>query len=275
MIVEGSARSALTLARMAQFADPKNARVRLMVAGALAARKDNSAALAIADTLLTDPIYGDDAASFRIDQLEAVGRVDEALTEARRRAVTSPNEAARIGDIESRRHNYRAAAVAYSNAVAHMGNRATAALVMAAANAYDNAGNWGAARPLLERALTLSADDPAVLNELGYGLIEHGGDATRGLRLVAKAAALSPDSAEITDSLGWAEFKRGAVLDAIPLLERAIRLDNAQAEIGEHLGDAYWAAGRRVDARYAWAAARVQADGDAVARLDGKISGRP
>ena len=274
LIVEGNGRSGLTVARMAEFAAPKNARIRLMVAGALSARKRHDVALTIADGLVNDPIYGDDAASFRIEQLEALGKFDVALSEATMRAAHSPNDRTRIGDIELRRGNFGAAAKAYQAAFDALGAKAGASLIFATANAYDNAGDWDKARPLLERAKALSPDDPALLNELGYGLITHGGPVDDGLALITKAVMLRPDDAAIIDSLGWAQFKRGAFVEAIPLLERAMQLDQAQAEIGEHLGDAYWAAGRRVDARYAWAAARVQADGEASARIDSKIAGQ-
>lgn len=274
LLVEGSGRSALTIARMAEFADPANARMRLMVAGALDVRKRHDLALVIVDTLVTDPVYGDDAASFRITQLEGLGRFDEALAAARTRAVKSSNDQGRIGDIELRRRNFAAAAVAYQMALDASGNKAAWPLIFATANAYDNAGSWSAAKPLLERALVMAPDEAAILNELGYGMIITGEGVDRGLALVSKAAMLRPDDAAIIDSLGWAQYKRGAFSQAVPLLERAVRLNQAQPEIGEHLGDAYWAEGRRVDARYAWAAARVQAQGDATARLDGKIAGQ-
>jgi Flp pilus assembly protein TadD len=274
LLVEGSGRSALTIARMAAFAAPANTRIRLMVAGALDVRKRHDLALAIVDGMISDPLYGDDAASFRIAQLEGLGRFNEALAAAQIRAAKSPNDQGRIGDIEVRRRNFTAAAAAYQIAIDALGSKAQWPLIFAAANAYDNADDWTRARPLLERALAMAPEEPAILNELGYGLIIHGEGIDRGLGLVSKAAALRPDDAAIIDSLGWAQFKRGAFAEAVPLLERAVRLDQAQPEIGEHLGDAYWAAGRRVEARYAWAAARVQATDDARARLDGKIAGQ-
>jgi tetratricopeptide (TPR) repeat protein len=274
LIVEGSPRSALTIARMAEFADPDNARIRLMVGGALAARKRHALALSIAESLLNDPVYGDDAASFRIDQLEGLGKADAALVEAEKRAATSPNDRARIGDIEMRRRNFAAAAAAYQAALAKAGDKAGWPLIFATGNAYDNAGDWARAMPLLEQALKLAPEEPAILNELGYGLISNGSNIERGLALVSKAVTLRPDDAAIVDSLGWAHYQRGAYAEAIPLLERAVRLDQAQAEIGEHLGDAYWAAGRRIEARYAWTAARIQADADAAKRLDAKLLDR-
>lgn len=272
LTVEGSGRSALTIARMAAFAAPENPRIRLNVAGALSAARRPAAALAIATELASDPVYGDDAASLRIELLERLGRSDEALAEARARADRSINDQARIGDIEMRRGNYASAAAAYEALLTRAGAASeSATMLYAAANAHGNAGNWRAARPLLERALTLSPEDPAVLNELGYGLVEQRENGERGAALIAKAASLRPDDPAIIDSLGVARLRSGAADDAVTLLERAVRLDIGQAEIGEHLGDAYWAAGRRIDARYAWAAARVQAEGAATARLDRKI----
>ncbi len=274
LIVEGSPRSALTIARMAEFASPDNPRIRLMVAGALGALKRHDQALRIADTLVDDPVYGDDAASFRIDQLQEVGNAAQALSEAQRRATASPNDQARIGDIELRRGNFTSAATAYMRALNSAGPNRGWRLIFAAANAYDSAGDWVNAQVLLERALLLAPDEPAILNQLGYGLINNKADIARGIVLVSKAVALRPDDAAMIDSLGWAHYRRGNYADAIVLLERAVRIDRAQAEIGEHLGDAYWAVGRRIEARYAWAAARVQADGTAVVRLDDKLSGK-
>jgi Tfp pilus assembly protein PilF len=272
LIVEGSARPALTFARLASFAAPANPRVQLMLAGALSGRDRHQAALAIAELLMRDPVYGADAASFRIDELEKSERIDEALAQARARAGRSANDAARVGDIQARRGNHAAAYLAYADAIARQGANADAKLVYAAGNAADLAGDWVNARPLLERALTLSSDDPAILNELGYGLVANGGDMARGAQLIARAAELQPNNAAILDSLGWAHFRKGALAEAIPILERAMAMDLTQPDIAEHLGDAYWAAGRRIEARYAWAAARVQAEREMASRLDAKIA---
>jgi Flp pilus assembly protein TadD len=144
-------------------------------------------------------------------------------------------------------------------------------VLFAIGNALDQAGDWKAARPYLERALTTMPGNPVLLNELGYGLIEHGEDMERAEKFLTVAAQLKPDSAAIMDSVGWANYRLGRNDLAISGLERAVAMENAEPEIGEHLGDAYWRGGRRVEARYSWAAARVQADGVMAERLDGKI----
>jgi Flp pilus assembly protein TadD len=93
----------------------------------------------------------------------------------------------------------------------------------------------------------------------------------QALVLLRRANDLQPENAAITDSLGWAEYRRGDITRATAILERARMLDPVESEIAEHLGDVYWAGGRRIEARYAWAAARIGATVDVAARLDGKI----
>ena len=63
----------------------------------------------------------------------------------------------------------------------------------------------------------------------------------------------------------------GEIAKGIELLEQAAEREPALAEISEHLGDAYWKAGRKIDARYAWRNALVQSDGADATRLTGKI----
>ena len=89
---------------------------------------------------------------------------------------------------------------------------------------------------------------------------------------VGRASALRPEDASITDSLGWAQYKRGKVDEAIVTLQRAADKDPDQAEIREHLGDALFSAGRRIEARFAWRAALVTVDeDDARKRLESKL----
>ncbi len=273
LISANTPRSAVTLARFATFADPANPRVALMAAGALAAAKRTAAARALVDRLRADPVYGDDAASLRIDLLEAGGEHDTALAEATARGTRSPNDRARVGDIEARRGNHAVAAGHYHAAITQVGaDKAGWALWLAAGNAADQAGDWTAARDALGQALALAPDEPRVLNQLGFGMIERREDEPRAMRLIERASAAQPNNAAIVDSLGWAAFRLGQVDRAIGLLERARDLAVAEPEIGEHLGDAYWTAGRRIEARYAWRAAREVARDGTTERLDGKIA---
>jgi Flp pilus assembly protein TadD len=91
--------------------------------------------------------------------------------------------------------------------------------------------------------------------------------------MIRKASSLAPDDASISDSLGWALFKRGRIEEAIEILQKAAVSDPSQAEIQEHLGDALYSAGRRFEARFAWSAALATADEDETGRLKSKIAG--
>ena len=55
------------------------------------------------------------------------------------------------------------------------------------------------------------------------------------------------------------------------MLEKAQAGDPANPVIVEHLGDAYWKAGRRFQARYHWRAAALLADAGMAARLEAKL----
>ena len=88
--------------------------------------------------------------------------------------------------------------------------------------------------------------------------------------LLKRASALKPQDASITDSLGWAQYVTGNVTAAVPVLERAAAGAPDDPTVNEHLGDALWSAGRRYEARYAWNAAAIFAEGDVAERLAAK-----
>ena len=270
LIEERSAPSAVMLARFATFADPANPRVALIAAGALSASGMHARALALVDPLRDDPVYDESAASLRIELLEALGQVDRAIAEASARAGASTNDLARLADIEARRGNHAAAATHYRAILGTPGEHGWATW-FALGNALNTGGDWAGARPALERALALAPEQAILLNELGYGLVEHGQELARATALLERAHAIQPQSAAIADSLGWAMFRQGDTTRAVALLETAQRLDGSEGEIAEHLGDVYWARGRRIEARHAWRAARVVAEGAAVARLDARL----
>jgi Flp pilus assembly protein TadD len=107
---------------------------------------------------------------------------------------------------------------------------------------------------------------------MGYALLEHGEKLDAAEAMIRKASDLAPDDASITDSLGWALFKRGKVDDAISTLQRAAEKDPEQAEIQEHLGDALYRSGRKFEARFAWEAALVSAEDDMAGRVKAKLA---
>ena len=167
------------------------------------------------------------------------------------------------------------AAAAYARAIERRGEADAAipewALWLFRGGAHDQAEQWPEARAALEQAYRLAPDQPLVLNYLGYAQLERRENLAEAERLVREAHRLAPDNDAITNSLGWALFLKGELREAIALLEQAAEGEPADVEINEHLGDAYFTAGRRTEARFAWRAALVYAEGEDATRLRTKI----
>jgi predicted Zn-dependent protease len=62
--------------------------------------------------------------------------------------------------------------------------------------------------------------------------------------LIQKAVQLAPDDPFIADSLGWVEYRLGNMDEASRILQAAYK-KRPDAEIGAHLGEVLWAAGKR------------------------------
>lgn len=118
--------------------------------------------------------------------------------------------------------------------------------------AYERAGRWPEAEGDLRAALKLRPEEPELLNYLGYSWIDRGERLAEALGMVERAVAANPQSGAMIDSLGWAHYRLGDYKKAVELLEQAVELEAGDPEINNHLGDAYWRVGRRVEADYQW-----------------------
>ena len=63
---------------------------------------------------------------------------------------------------------------------------------------------------------------------------------------------MRPYDGYIVDSVGWAYYRLGRYDDAAQTLEAAVLLVPGDPTINDHLGDALWKAGRKMDARFQW-----------------------
>ena len=85
-----------------------------------------------------------------------------------------------------------------------------------------------------EKALDLDENNATALNGLGYVLVDADLDLIRGLRCCKKAVDLRPQSAAYQDSLGWAYYKNGEILEARTWLRRALDAAPQLTEIKDH-----------------------------------------
>jgi tetratricopeptide (TPR) repeat protein len=101
------------------------------------------------------------------------------------------------------------------------------------------------------RCISDRPQDGAISNALGFILADHNRDLSRAHRLINSALKSEPDNPAILDSLGWLQYRRGMPQAALPLLERAFRLDQ-DGDIGAHWGEVLWALGDKAKAREIW-----------------------
>ena len=117
---------------------------------------------------------------------------------------------------------------------------------------HDRLGNWQLGLRDFDRALLLSPNQFQVLNYVGYSLVERGERLEEALSMIERAVVAQPKAGYIIDSLGWVQFRLGYYQRAIVHMERAVELMATDPVVNDHLGDVYWAVGRKTEARFQW-----------------------
>jgi tetratricopeptide (TPR) repeat protein len=117
---------------------------------------------------------------------------------------------------------------------------------------HEQLGDYIASEADFRQALVLNPDQPQVLNNLGYSLVEQRRNLDEALGMIERAVALRPDSGYIVDSLGWVFYRLGRFEEAVEPMERAIELLPNDSIVNDHLGDVYWMVGRQREARFQW-----------------------
>jgi tetratricopeptide (TPR) repeat protein len=273
---------ATMLARLSTFADPDNSGGWIATANFLGIAKRPDAALAALDHVPSGDPYAGAAERLRIallvDKDDKTAALAVAMTAAARPEAGSA-EWARVADVQMALDKPMLAAAAYEKAIAAAGANAAADDVwpywLQRGAALEEGGDWAGAKAALDKAYSMAPDQAVVLNHLGYSLLSRREDVPQATKLIESASKLRPDDAAITDSLGWAKFVGGDAKSAVVLLERASAGEPGEPTINEHLGDVYWALGRRIEARYAWRAALVTADAKDADRIKSKIATAP
>jgi len=192
--------------------------------------------------------------ALNLNQLE---RVDEAQKVLDDLAGSHPQDIQpldALGNIMRQRKRYSEAAEYYSRAIALIPKPEQKhwTYFYARGTCYERVKKWPLAEADLQRALKLSADQPMVLNYLGYSWIDQNKNLKEGMALIEKAVRQKPDDGYIVDSLGWAHYRLGNFKEAVKHLERAVELRPEDPVLNDHLGDAYWRVRREREARFQW-----------------------
>lgn len=254
---QGGPELSLILSRLALRLRPDFTPAKLVAAEAMTDEKHPESALLLLRDVPRDDVLLPVVMLRRATLLDRLDRPDEAIATLRELAAQRPNAPqpmARLGDLLRARSRFPEAVQAYDAALARAGEPGPTSwpLLYARGIALERSGQWPRAEADFKRALQLVPEQPYVLNYLGYTWVERGENLAEARGMLERAMALRPEDGNIADSLGWALFKLGDMPNAIKWLEKAAELESRNATINDHLGDAYWATGRRREAVFQW-----------------------
>ncbi|PCH64200.1 MAG: hypothetical protein COC19_00025 [SAR86 cluster bacterium] len=116
---------------------------------------------------------------------------------------------------------------------------------------YDRIKDPVSAEADLRRIISLEPDDSRALNHLGYMLADQTTRFDEALELLELAIAISPDDPAIIDSLAWVQYKLGRYEQAAANLRRAFAVF-PDPEVASHLGEVLWTLGKQEEASQIW-----------------------
>jgi tetratricopeptide (TPR) repeat protein len=252
-----SADIAVLYLRLALYLNPDFDMAKIVLADRFESLKKYREAIAVYRTINADSPY-QPAADIQVAIDE--GRLDQkeqATADLKVIVAAHPNDLSSwtsLGDAYRADDKDTEAVDAYNHAIALLNppDKKDWPLYFARSVSEQGMKNNAASEADLQTALKLSPEQPEVLNYLGYTWVDEGRNLPQAVAMLEKARALSPYDGYIVDSVGWAYFRLHRYADASKTLQAAVLLVPGDPTINEHLGDAYWMAGHKLDARFQW-----------------------
>lgn len=209
---------------------------------------------------------------------EEEGELDKAITILEKlsdNADVSENILMNLGDLLRRNEQFDRAIPYYTKVIDSFDGQFTAdhwELFYARGVAYEQKGDWPKAEADLKQALILEPNQPYVLNYLGYSWADQGIHIDLALDYIQKAVQARPNDGYIIDSMGWVLYKLERYEEAVLFLEQAVAQVPGDPIINDHLGDAYWQVGRRLEAGFQWQRALDNSeDPEQIAEIETKL----
>jgi tetratricopeptide (TPR) repeat protein len=180
---------------------------------------------------------------------------DTALATARETLAQAPNDqdaAVTLADLLRADERYDESVKVLDGLIGSRPETANWKLLYMRAVDFEESDHWDEAERDLQLALKQRPDEPELLNFLGYSWIDRGVRLPEAIAMVQRAVDLQPQSGAIIDSLGWGYYRMGDYGAAVEKLEAAVVLEPGDPDVNNHLGDAYWRTGRRIEAGFQW-----------------------
>lgn len=263
--------------RLALRLDPSLDEAWVMIGDLMTSAKDNKAATAAYSQVLpASPRYG--AARNRLAWgLQRAGENEAAIKLAQETVKARPKDIdclSTLADLLRTAERFEESIKILDRVIAMRGETAEWGYYFMRGIALERSGKWPTAEADLKKALDLNPTEPDIMNYLGYSWIDRGEHLDQGLALIRQALTGRPGSGAMVDSLGWAYFRLGDFKRAADMLEQAVQMESADADVNNHLGDAYWRVGRTVEAKYQWERVLTLKPTDKMkAEVEGKLKG--
>ncbi|MDE0256141.1 MAG: tetratricopeptide repeat protein, partial [Rhodospirillaceae bacterium] len=251
------AEQALPLAQLAVWMRPHDAASVFLLGSILERDSRYDDAVAVFGRLQSGTIYSWEARKSAAASMAELDRHATAFAALETMAQERPNRYDALwllGNVHRSRSAFGDAVLAYDRAIGRIPKIARRHwnLLYARGIALERSGQWPRAEADFLHALKLNPGQPYVLNYLAYSWVDRGERLVRARGMLEEAVRKRPNDGYIVDSVGWVEYRLGNFEAAVRHLERAAELRPHDPIINQHLGDAYWRARRRNEARFQW-----------------------
>jgi len=253
--------------RMALYLRPDLGLAQLLLADRFETLRKFESAITIYQSIeSSSPYYRMAQVQAALDQ-QRLGKSDDAIAGLKKLVASQPNDSeawVALGDTYRAASKFAEAVDAYDHAEKAIPKTSKRDWPMfyARAMAKEKLKRLDDSENDIQTALKLSPEQPELLNYLGYSWVDRGRNIPQALTMLEKARTLRPYDGYIVDSVGWAYYQLGRYEDAAKTLGAAVLLVPGDPTINDHLGDALWRAGRRIDARFQWNHALTFSDND-------------
>jgi tetratricopeptide (TPR) repeat protein len=254
---EASDGSTLVFARIAAFLRPDHTDAVLLAAGLLDNQGQHELATEAYSRITPDNPSYLEAEIGRARSLSAAGNTAAAIEALQQLARTQGDLMVvnlSLGDLYRKEKRFDDASQAYDRAIAAVATPEARhwSLFYSRGISHEQMKRFDLADADFRKALDLNPSQPQVLNYLGYSMVERNLNLEEALDMIRRAVSAEPESGYIVDSLAWALFKLGRYEDAVMPMERASILEPVDPIVTDHLGDVYWAVGRKLEADFQW-----------------------
>lgn len=187
--------------------------------------------------------------------LAKLGKTDEAITQLKEMTDSSQSKSSMVriylarGEILKQADRNHEAISIYNQALQIIPGNID--LLYARGLTGESIGNIQMLESDMRTILITEPDNAHALNALGFTLADETNRIDEAYELLQRAIEIKPEDPAIIDSYGWVNYRLGNYEEAIRLLKKALA-QFQDGEIAAHLGEVLWVTGRQREALDVW-----------------------